>query len=87
MLKQLSPTHETFAMFYKTIISLHNVQENVLISIYQSILEIAEELAAGRKDEAQDKIIRMTEILMEIRKQEEIDKVREGNPEDILKKI
>ncbi|HBB04314.1 TPA: hypothetical protein DCZ39_05485 [Patescibacteria group bacterium] len=46
MLKQLQWTHETFAMFYKTINSLNSISETVLIFIYQGILEIAEQIAA-----------------------------------------
>ena len=60
-------------MFYKTISILPNVSEIVLIYLYQSILEIAEEISAGRKDAAQDKIKRMGEVLMMIKQQEELE--------------
>lgn len=87
MLKQLQWTHEVFSMFYKTISSLNKTSDSVLIYIYQSILEIANEIEAGRKDKAQDKIKKMAEILMTIKKQEEMEREREGNPEELLKKI
>jgi len=74
-------------MFYKTISSLNKTSDSVLIYIYQSILEIANEIEAGRKDKAQDKIKKMAEILMTIKKQEEMEREREGNPEELLKKI
>lgn len=87
MLKQLQWTHEVFSMFYKTISSLSKISDSVLIYIYQSILEIANEIEAGRKDEAQDKIKKMSEVLMVIKKQEEMEMKREGNPDDLLKNL
>lgn len=87
MLKQLQWTHETFAMFYKTITTLADVSETVLLYIYQGILEVAEEISAGNKDEAQDKIKKMGEVLMMIRKKEEMEREKEGNPEELLKNI
>lgn len=87
MLKQLQWTHETFAMFYKTVTTLDTISESVLLYLYQSILEIAEEIEAGNKDEAQNKIKQMGEILMNIRKQEEAERVREGNPDELLKSM
>lgn len=74
-------------MFYKTISSLSKISDSVLIYIYQSILEIANEIEAGRKDEAQDKIKKMSEVLMVIKKQEEMEMKREGNPDDLLKNL
>jgi hypothetical protein len=53
MLKQLQWTHETFAMFYKTVSTLSKISESVLIYLYQSILEVATEIDAGNKDQAQ----------------------------------
>lgn len=87
MLKQLQWTHETFAMFYKTINSLNIIPEKVLLYLYQSILEIAEEIAVGNKDQAQEKIKRMSEVLMMIRRQEEMERDREGNPDELLKNM
>lgn len=87
MLKQLQWTHEVFAMFYKTVHNLNQIADNVLIYLYQSILEIAEELTAWRKEEAQDKIKRMAEVLMMIKKQEEMEREREGNPDDLVKNM
>ena len=87
MLKQLQWTHETFAMFYKTISTLKEISETVLIYIYQGILEVAEAIQAGKKDEAQEKIKKMAEVLMVIRKQEEMEREREGNPDELLKKM
>jgi len=87
MLKQLQWTHETFAMFYKTVSTLDNVAENVLMYIYQGILEVAEEISAGNKDEAQNKIKKMADVLMMIRKQEEMERQREWDPEELLKKM
>ena len=87
MLKQLQWTHEIFAMFYKTVNSLAKVSESVLLYLYQSIMEIATDIEAGRKDVVQDKIKKMAEVLMMIKKQEEMEREREGNPEELLKKI
>ena len=87
MLKQLQRTHEIFAMFYKTLNTLSNVSDTVLVYLYQSILEIANDIVAGKKDQAQDKIKKMSEILMMIRKQEEMEREREGNPQELLKNI
>ncbi|MEI6118008.1 MAG: hypothetical protein WCP92_01820 [bacterium] len=64
-------------MFYTTISTLDKVPENVLIYIYQGILEVAEEIRAGNKDEAQNKIKKMADVLMMIRKQEEMERERE----------
>lgn len=87
MLKQLQWTHDIFAMFYKTLNTLSKISDAVLVYLYQSILEIAGEIEAGRKEEAQDKIKKMAEVLMAIKKQEELEREREGNPEDVLKAI
>jgi len=74
-------------MFYKTVKSLPFISDNVLLYLYQSILEIADEIDAGRKDEAQNKIKKMSEVLMMIKKQEEMEKEREGSPDELLKNI
>jgi hypothetical protein len=74
-------------MFYETLSHIEHVSDNVLLYLYQSILEIAEEISAGRKDSAQDKIKKMGEILMMIRQQEEMERQREGNPDDLLKNM
>ncbi|MCX6824798.1 MAG: hypothetical protein NTY80_01110 [candidate division SR1 bacterium] len=87
MLSQLQGTHETFAMFYKTVNTMPDIGEAILVYIYQGILEIAEEIASGNKDDAQDKIKKMGQVLMMIRKKEEMEKEREGNPEELLKTI
>lgn len=87
MLKKLEWTHETFAMFYKTITTLTKVSENVLLYIYQSIFEIANELEAGNKAQAEDKIKSMAEVIMAIKKEEELERKREGDPDDLLKKL
>ncbi len=87
MLSQLQGTHETFAMFYKTVNTMPDIWEAILVYIYQGILEIAEEMASGNKDDAQDKIKKMGQVLMMIRKKEEMEKEREWNPEELLKTI
>ena len=87
MLKQLQWTHETFAMFYKTINILPDISDSVLEYLYQSIMEIAQEIAEGNKDEAQNKIKKMGEILMMIRKKEELEREHEGSPEELLKNM
>lgn len=87
MLNQLKWTHETFAMFYTTLAGLNEISDSTLVYMYQSILEIAEEISAGRKENAQDKIKKMSEVLMMIKKQEEMEREREWNPDDMLKNI
>ncbi len=87
ILKQLQPTHETFSLFYKTISKLTIVSEQILVYIYQGIFEIAAEIELGNKDKAEDKIKHMAEILMTIRKQEEMEREREGNPDEMLKSL
>lgn len=74
-------------MFYKTLNTISKISDAVLIYIYQGILEIAEDIEAGKKDQAQDKIKKMSEVLMMIKKQEEMEREREGNPDDLLKNI
>ena len=64
-------------MFYTTVNVLPDISENVLEYLYQSIMEIAQEIAAGNKSEAQDKIKKMAEVLLMIRKQEEMERQRE----------
>jgi len=87
MLKQLQWTHETFVMFYKTISTLSRISEAVLLYLYQSILEIAAEIDAGRKDNAQEKIKKMAEVIMAIKKEEEMEREREGDPDNMLKNM
>jgi hypothetical protein len=87
MLKQLQDTHETFAVFYTTVTSLSNISDKILLYLYQSILGIAEEIDVGRKDEAQDKIKKMAEVLIKIRRQEQLERQHEGNPDDVLKSM
>jgi len=74
-------------MFYKTLTTLTTASESVLIYLYQGILEIAEEINAGNQNSAQEKIKKMAEVLMAIRKQEEMEREREGNPDELLKNI
>lgn len=87
MLKKLQRTHETFAMFYKTINEVKNISEQVLVYIYQGIMEIATEIEAWRHNNIQEKIKKISEVLMMIKKQEEMEREREGNPDDILKSL
>jgi hypothetical protein len=77
MLKQLQTTHPTFKMFYETIIALNKVPDESLTYLYQSILEIAEELKVGNKVAAENKIQKMSQILLDIKRREEIDRQRE----------
>lgn len=74
-------------MFYTTLAGLEEISDTILVYMYQSILEIAEEISAGRKNDAQDKIKKMAEVLMMIKKQEERERAREGNPDDMLKNM
>lgn len=87
MLSQLKWSHEIFAMFYTTLASLQNISDTVLLYMYQSILEIAEEIRAGRKHDAQNTIKKMSELLMIIKKQEEMERSQEWNPDDILQNM
>jgi len=74
-------------MFYKTLNTITKISDPVLVYIYQGILEIAQDIEAGKQDQAQDKIKKMSEVLMMIKKQEEMEREREGNPDDLLKNI
>ncbi len=87
MLNQLQSTHKTFAMFYKTISSLEKVSDNSLVYMYQSILEIAQDIRAWNNASAQDRIQKFWEIIAEIQRQEDLDRQHEWNPEDMLKNI
>jgi len=55
-------------MFYEKLSTLDKISDDILMYVYQSILEIANEIEGGRKNEAQDKIKKMGEILMKIKK-------------------
>lgn len=70
-----------------TISKLKNVSEELLVYVYQGIFEITIEIEAGNKNKAEDKIKNMAEVLMAIRKQEEMERIREENPDEILKNI
>lgn len=87
MLKQLQSTHKTFEMFYQTISSLQKVSDSSMVYIYQSILEIAQDIKSWNHASAQNKIQQFWEILADIKRQEELDKQREWNPDDMLKNI
>lgn len=87
MLNQLQSTHKIFAMFYQTISSLQKVSDNSLLYIYQSILEIAQDIRAWNHISAQNKIKKFWEILADIQRQEALDRQGEWNPDDILKNI
>lgn len=87
MLKQLQWMHKTFAMLYTTIPASSTVSEDILIQLYQAILEIAQEIRSGKKEKTQDKINKMAQIIIDINKQEKMEKEREWNPDDMLKKI
>ncbi len=87
MLNQLQSTHKTFAMFYQTISSLQKISDNSLLYIYQSILEIAQDIRAWNHISAQNKIKKFWEILADIQRQEALDRQGEWNPDDILKNI
>lgn len=87
MLKQLQSTHKTFAMFYQTISSIQKVSDSSMVYIYQSILEIAQDIRAWNHIAAENKIQKFWEILAEIQRQEDLDKQSEWNPDDMLKNI
>ena len=87
MLNQLQWTHETFARFYTTVSTLPTISESILEYLYQSIMEIAEEIRSGKTNEAQNKIKKMAEVLMNIRREEEMERAREGNPENLLNNL
>lgn len=87
MLNQLKNTHETFAMFYTTISQNETIPEQVLIYIYQGIFEVAAELEASDKVQAENKIKKMGEVLMMIRKKEEMERISEWSPDDMLKNL
>ena len=87
MLRQLQSTHKTFAMFYNTINSLEKISDSSLAYIYQSILEIAQDIKVWNNTSAQNRIQKFSEILAEIQRQEELDKQHEWDPDDMLKNI
>lgn len=87
MLNQLQRTHETFSMFYKTVRELEHPSDDVLLYLYKSILEIAEDVSKWKKGKVEEKIKNMAEVLMKIRKEEELAREREGNPDEMLKNI
>ena len=64
-------------MFYTTVSTLPTISESILEYLYQSIMEIAEEIRSGKTNEAQNKIKKMAEVLLMIRKQEEMERQRE----------
>lgn len=87
MLKQLQWTHEVFAMFYRTVDTLSHVSETMLLNIYKTILDIATDIEKWNKEAAQNKIKKMGEVLLTIKKQEEMEREREGSPDEILKNM
>lgn len=87
ILNQLKNTHEMFAMFYTTISQNETTPEQILVYIYQGIFEVAAELKAGKKVQAEAKIKKMEKILMMIRKKEEMERISEWNPDDMLKNL
>jgi hypothetical protein len=74
-------------MLYKRLSTLSLISENILFNIYQGIFEVSEELQKGNKDKAEEKIKHMSDVLLAIKKQEEMEMAREGNPDDMLKNL
>lgn len=87
MLKELKDTHEVFASFYTAIYQVDKVDSWLLEYIYSSILEIAEDIAQGKKEEANQKIDKMQDAIMKIRQQEILEKEQEWNPDNLLQNI
>jgi hypothetical protein len=58
-----------------------------LVYMYQSILEIAQDIRAWNNASAQDRIQKFWEIIAEIQRQEDLDRQHEWNPDDMLKNI
>lgn len=87
MLKKLQWTHDVFSMLYTKITVLASVSETILSKIYQWIFEVAAELEQWNKKKAEEKIKHMSDVLMAIRKQEEMEIAREWNPDDLLQSL
>ena len=86
MLRQLQRTHEIFALFYKTISSLRAIPEQILVFLYQSIFEIAASIKKWNKLDAEEKTKKVGEVLMSIKKEEEMEREKES-PDSMLKNI
>lgn len=87
MLGKLQWTHETFAMLYEKVSTSSMLSETSLSNIYQGIFEVAEELGKWNKNKAEEKIKHMADVLMAIKKQEEMEMAREWNPDDLLQSL
>lgn len=87
MLEKLQWTHETFAMLYTKLNTSSPVSETILAKVYQWIFEVAAELEKWNNGKAEEKIKHMSDVLMAIRKQEEMEIAREWNPDDLLQSL
>ncbi len=87
MLNKLKWTHDMFATLYAKITAASSVSEEILLKIYQWIFEIAAELEKGNTTKAQEKLKHMSDVLLAIKQQEEMEMAREGNPDDMLKNL
>lgn len=87
MLDKLKWTHDMFASLYTKITTSASVSEDILAKVYQWIFEVAAELEKGNKGKAEEKIKHMSDVLLAIKRQEEMEMAREGNPDDMLKNL
>jgi hypothetical protein len=87
MLNQLKDTHKMFSLLYVALMQNETIAEQTLVTIYQGIFEVAAEIEIGNKVQAEDKIKKMGEVLISIRKKEEMEMLREWNPDDMLKDL
>lgn len=87
VLKQLQWTHEIFTLFYKTVSSFREIPEQILLFVYQSVFEIANAIKQWNKSVAEEKTKKIGEILMSIKKQEEMEREKEESPDALLQNI
>lgn len=87
MLDKLKWTHDMFADLYAKITASASVSDNILAKVYQWVLEVAAELEKGNKNKAEERIKNMSDVLLAIKRQEDMEMAREGSPDDMLKNL
>ena len=86
MLEGLKDSAQVFAELLGSVQNKPNIDDAMLVEIYQGILEFAEAVNESEKEQSLDKLSVMQEKIRKIHEMEAADRANE-HPEDILNQI
>lgn len=86
MLEVLKDANDNFHYVYENIQILENVDDDLLDTIYQEVIELAEKKREKDKELEQDSFLKMKETIDDI-KAKEAEEEKDNNADDLLNSI